>query len=1048
MASTLEEGGLGSRPPSEDGSRLGGGFDFLLYQKKAGLQDAADQAAKDVAKEEEKAADSGPVEQVKMQREINLDKRRPPGPMYLSWKQMEDEEFDRLKKAGIGDNPCKDDFYLRMRHRLMELYKNHLYPLEVATPFKDLYDDPLDDGDFTAMPFIMVIVQPGLYKEKFLEKFLDDAYVIRDPKRRFEEVGDRTTGGFDQETSDRLGGGFDFLLYQKKAGLQDAADQAAKEVEKSEEAAAGPVDTGPVKISGPKEVRSRLVVWKDKFVFVVTLDQCFGAPGSCRDYRAEDAEREIRLKEEAEEKKKEEERKKKKKEMKEKKQKAEEAKKKAEAALYDPFGLGWKKPDDAPGGKADAAGKKGARKKGGFDFLLFQKKAGLQEAAQEAEKEANKDAGADQQQATTMEYLDDDGSEDFIEVDEFLPGRDVLKTVPRIMNFGGIISKLGASFVHDHLRGYQTDSYTLTKFNCLMCPDVPDTIDTPEPGGYCYEAAIRFFGMKADRIFVVADMRRDMTNKFASTLEAVRSFHGKISVIYMYPEDVGLPYLIDRYSFCTWNLAKILKDRPDPPRFYGNIFRDAAGLDRCLYHADQEMYHELYYIDKFSNLRLAYEIQRRSMLAAILGTLQNDLKASMPKLRLPFKVPKSIRLNIPGMKECLTIPIINRTERAKREALYSLDYRFYSLQETERLPLNYFPNPDHLADVLVYKDLDKLDWISKEWIHNARGIAEEDCVRILSRLRESYPSHVLDFDPECSIMCGKEDFGYVVSKRDQTSFDTAFDALGGTPYRPNRYGGGFDFLLYQKKAGLQDAADQAAKEVEQAEEAPVDTGPVQSGPRQKVNYKVTTRKPVIPVHLSAMLEDMIDSETVIEALMPLNLPPGAVCRIAYLADVDRDGKLAREEFYTAMHLALRKLHGLELPMKLPIRMEPCLRRKKRTETAYRRMTELGAEELPKLFYPEEHPPPLCPTIPPPPPPPPPKEKPKSMFPDWGSMFGPPPRRKIKPGTIDSMLDGGDHIWQLFASAKKKYRDVRIQEDLLTFGGWRATGSMSHFFSFL
>ena len=92
--------------------------------------------------------------------------------------------------------------------------------------------------------------------------------------------------------------------------------------------------------------------------------------------RAEDAEREKRLREEAEEKKKEEARQKKKKEEKEKKRKAEEAKKKAEAAVHDPFGLGWHKPGDEPTG-----GKKGGkkdRKKGGFDFLLFQKKAGLQ----------------------------------------------------------------------------------------------------------------------------------------------------------------------------------------------------------------------------------------------------------------------------------------------------------------------------------------------------------------------------------------------------------------------------------------------------------------------------------------------------------------------------------------------------------------------------------------------------------------------------------------------------------------------------------------------
>ncbi len=224
--------------------------------------------------------------------------------------------------------------------------------------------------------------------------------------------------------------------------------------------------------------------------------------------------------------------------------------------------------------------------------------------------------------------------------------------------------------------------------------------------------------------------------------------------------------------------------------------------------------------------------------------------------------------------------------------------------------------------------------------------------------------------------CAKEGFGFVVSKRNQTMYDMAFDAM-----RPD-------------------------------------------------------------------MEDCLDVETIVDSLMPLNLPPGAVCRISWLSDIDKDGKLSREEFYTAMHLAMRKMHGLELPIKLPQNMVACLKIKKTVETAFRRMTELGQEELPKLFYPDEHPAPLCPAPPPPPPPPPPKEKPKGFMPDWGSMFRAPPKRVVKPGTIDSLLDGGDHIWQPFASGKKKFRDVRIQEDLLTFGGWRATGSMSHFFSFL
>jgi hypothetical protein len=54
------------------------------------------------------------------------------------------------------------------------------------------------------------------------------------------------------------------------------------------------------------------------------------------------------------------------------------------------------------------------------------------------------------------------------------------------------------------------------------------------------------------------------------------------------------------------------------------------------------------------------------------------------------------------------------------------------LQETEKLPLAMFPSPEFMADILLYNDLDKLDYINTSWIQIARGIAEEDCVRILS----------------------------------------------------------------------------------------------------------------------------------------------------------------------------------------------------------------------------------------------------------------------------------------------------------------------------
>ncbi len=68
--------------------------------------------------------------------------------------------------------------------------------------------------------------------------------------------------------------------------MQQVAEDAKAEEEKGKAEEVQVQDTGPILSKGPKEIRAKLVTWKDKFVFVVTLDTCFGAPGTCRDYRS------------------------------------------------------------------------------------------------------------------------------------------------------------------------------------------------------------------------------------------------------------------------------------------------------------------------------------------------------------------------------------------------------------------------------------------------------------------------------------------------------------------------------------------------------------------------------------------------------------------------------------------------------------------------------------------------------------------------------------------------------------------------------------------
>jgi hypothetical protein len=115
-------------------------------------------------------------------------------------------------------------------------------------------------GDFEMMALVAVVAPPHINKNNFLSGLCGSLafdFSTRPP----------------EESCDREGGGFDFLLYQKKAGLQQIADDATKEAEKKEEEAAV-VDTGG---GGP---RRTVVVnklpdrFESKWVFLLARDRC------------------------------------------------------------------------------------------------------------------------------------------------------------------------------------------------------------------------------------------------------------------------------------------------------------------------------------------------------------------------------------------------------------------------------------------------------------------------------------------------------------------------------------------------------------------------------------------------------------------------------------------------------------------------------------------------------------------------------------------------------------------------------------------------------
>jgi hypothetical protein len=333
-----------------------------------------------------------------------------------------------------------------------------------------------------------------------------------------------------------------------------------------------------------------------------------------------------------------------------------------------------------------------------------------------------------------------------------------------------------------------------------------------------------------------------------------------------------------------------------------------------------------------------------------------------------------------------------------------LDYLFLQLQDKERLPPDMFPDEQFLTDLLVYRDFEKLDPINTNLIANCRRIAEDDMIRVVGRFLENCPADQLDFDPRCPLCCGKQ-FDVVVDKGEKIQFEAAFDAM----------------------------------------------------------------KPDV--------DDKVDTESFVESLISLPLPPGALGRIALMADHDRDCRLSRDEFIAGMHMALLKMNGLELPLKAPHRFFAAYKRHPFTPVFFRRMTEMGEEIVPGMEEEEaeeewedgaegdaaaaaE------------------AEKPKDdaaaaggggggFFDSiwyqkkaglqaqhggneadmWASFFTPAATAGGKKGKkgkkIEPPVTFGAYM-AYFIAAKKKHRDVQIQENYLSAGGVKMTGSFHIF----
>ena len=66
----------------------------------------------------------------------------------------------------------------------------------------------------------------------------------------------------------------------------------------------------------------------------------------------------------------------------------------------------------------------------------------------------------------------------------------------------------------------------------------------------------------------------------------------------------------------------------------------------------------------------------------------------------------------------------------------------------------------------------------------------------------------------------------------------------------------------------------------------------------------------------------LSASTVRDALLPLGLPREDLRQIWELSDMDRDGRLDRDEYAVALHLVTLALEGTPVPAALPPAMVP------------------------------------------------------------------------------------------------------------------------------
>mmetsp|Transcript_93546 Transcript_93546/g.227268 ORF Transcript_93546/g.227268 Transcript_93546/m.227268 type:complete len:632 (+) Transcript_93546:157-2052(+) len=500
----------------------------------------------------------------------------------------------------------------------------------------------------------------------------------------------------------------------------------------------------------------------------------------------------------------------------------------------------------------------------------------------------------------------------------------------------------------------------LNKFECSVanCEVLEKVFFVDTPGvlsgekqrigrSYDFVEVVQWFAERADMILLLFDAHKlDISDEFKRAINALKGQDDKVRVVLNKADRVTTQQLMRVYGALMWSLGKVVKT-PEVVRVYIGSFWEkplATEDNRALFELEQnELLMDLRSLPRYAAVRKINELVKRARLGIVHAHVLSHLKSQMPFFG---------------------------KEKKQKELIENLHKEFFKIHKTTGLAVGDFPNLDRMKESLSQCTFSEFPKFNDKLISAMNRVLAEDIPRLMRQLavteQETVTSGLTEDIGDAGAAGGAGGAGGAAGSEAWTGtpaqakarliqFYTKFnpaklhavDAIlreyrgretelfaalkkrYGDPDEEDPYAAVAPAPLHPPSAPPAAAATPPASVPPPAASAdnPFGDEPSADNPfgDDDGDWIIAAEKPAFDAMFDTLTQTPDGKVTGAAAKGPLldsGLPKATLRPLWELADIDKDGKLDRDEFAVAMYLVSLCTSGGTLPAALSPEMIP------------------------------------------------------------------------------------------------------------------------------